>query len=80
MLTVLGLDPWAEPWRGSSRDDAGWREVVDSLVQAALEQRQQAREQRDYAAADAVRDRLAAAGIALEDTPQGPRWTLKGDE
>jgi len=30
-----------------------------------------------YPAADAIRDRLSAAGIAVEDTPSGPRWTLE---
>jgi cysteinyl-tRNA synthetase len=51
-------------------------DVIDVLVQAALADRAQAREAKDYAAADAIRDRLAAAGIALEDTPDGVRWSL----
>jgi cysteinyl-tRNA synthetase len=79
MLAVLGLDPMAQPWRDSRTDEAPMRETVDSLVRAALEQRQEARANKDFAAADEVRDRLAAAGIAIEDTPQGPRWTMKGD-
>ena len=80
MLGVLGLDPWAAPWRDTTSDDAPLRDVVDSLVRAALDQRQEARARKDFAAADEVRDRLAAAGIAIEDTPQGPRWTMKGDD
>jgi cysteinyl-tRNA synthetase len=75
MLGVLGLDPLAPPWRDERRADLTG--VVDALVAVALEQRQQARARKDYAAADAVRDRLAAAGIAVEDTPAGPRWTLE---
>jgi cysteinyl-tRNA synthetase len=75
MLGVLGVDPLAEPWRDERRGDLTG--VVDSLVRVALEQRQEARARKDYAAADAVRDRLAAAGIAVEDTPSGPRWTLE---
>ena len=43
---------------------------------ALLEQRQAARERRDFAAADAIRDRLAQAGIRVEDRPGGPRWHL----
>ena len=43
----------------------------------ALGQRQAARERKDYAAADAIRDELIAAGIAVEDTPGGPRWELR---
>ena len=52
---------------------------MDALVAVALEQRQAARARKDYAAADAIRDGLAKAGILVEDTPQGPRWELKRD-
>ena len=75
MLDVLGLDPRSEHWR-SSNDDSNLRATVDALVTVALEQRQAARARKDYAAADAIRDQLAAAGIVVEDTPQGPRWEL----
>ncbi|GAA4595974.1 cysteine--tRNA ligase [Planotetraspora phitsanulokensis] len=74
MLDVLGLDPRSEQWRTTGDD--GLREVVDALVAVALEQRQAARARKDYAAADAIRDQLAAAGIVVEDTPEGPRWEL----
>ncbi|HSA52742.1 MAG TPA: cysteine--tRNA ligase [Yinghuangia sp.] len=79
MLGVLGLDPTAEPWAsGGASDRSGdLRHVVDSLVHLALEQRQAARARKDYPAADAVRDQLTAAGVVVEDTPQGPRWTLE---
>jgi cysteinyl-tRNA synthetase len=46
---------------------------VDDL----LAQRQDARARRDFAAADEVRGRLAAAGIVVEDSPDGPTWSLK---
>ena len=79
MLAVLGLDPLAPPWAagpgGSSAADL--TPVVDALVGVALEQRQSARLRKDYAAADAIRDRLQDAGILVEDTPRGPRWELK---
>ena len=74
MLGVLGVDPLAAPWRDERRVDLD--PVVDALVRVALEQRQEARARKDYPAADAIRDRLSAAGIAVEDTPAGPRWTL----
>ncbi len=48
--------------------------IVDPLVQLILEQRQEARLQRDFKQADAIRARLQAIGIAIEDTPEGPRW------
>ena len=45
--------------------------------QLTLDQREAARDRKDYAAADAIRDGLAEAGIVVEDTPHGPRWELK---
>ncbi len=75
MLDVLGLDPRSDQWRASG-DDAALRSTVDALVSLALEQRQAARSRKDYEAADAIRARLAAAGIVVEDTPQGTRWEL----
>jgi cysteinyl-tRNA synthetase len=76
MLGVLGLDPLAEPWVSAGPGDDLYP-VVDALVGVALAQRQAARERKDYAAADAIRHGLQAAGIIVEDTPQGPRWDLK---
>jgi cysteinyl-tRNA synthetase len=74
MLGVLGVDPLSAQWRDERRTDLS--AVVDSLVQVALDQRQQARERRDYVAADTIRARLAAAGVVVEDTANGPRWTV----
>ena len=45
-------------------------------VASLLEQRAAARAAKDFATADAIRDQLKAAGIELEDTPQGPTWSL----
>ncbi|WP_067475755.1 cysteine--tRNA ligase [Actinomadura hibisca] len=75
MTGVLGLDPLSPEWSAGGEDDL--HPVVDALVKVALEQRQAARARKDYAAADAVRDGLTAAGIVVEDTPHGPRWELK---
>ena len=76
MLGVLGLDPLAQPWAGRGADD-NLREVVDALVDAALTERQAARDRKDFAAADEIRDRLQAAGVIIEDTPEGTRWDIK---
>ncbi|MEV5496528.1 cysteine--tRNA ligase [Nonomuraea fuscirosea] len=73
MLDVLGLDPRSPQWRAAGTD---LTPVVDALVAVALEQRKAARERKDYAAADAIRDQLSAAGITVEDTPHGARWEL----
>src|SRR5262249_23601796 len=77
MLGVLGLDPLSPRWWVGSAG-AGLREVVDSLVSLALEQRASARARKDWTAADAVRDRLKQAGVVVEDTASGPRWTIEG--
>ncbi len=80
MLGVLGLDPLAAPWAPAAEGRGGdLRGVVDALVGVALTQREAARARKDYAGADSVRDALSAAGLAVEDTPAGPRWTLEGD-
>jgi len=48
--------------------------LVDQLMEIIIELRQQARQKKDWAMADAVRDRLGSIGIILEDSPQGVRW------
>jgi len=73
MLGVLGLDPLAEPWSAGSGSE-GLREVIGALVTVALDQRQAAKDRKDYDTADAIRDGLAAAGILVEDTKNGQRW------
>jgi cysteinyl-tRNA synthetase len=74
MTDVLGINPtrWADT------DSSELVSTVDSLVHVALEQRENARRRKDFVAADAIRDQLAGAGVIVEDTPSGPRWTLKG--
>ena len=74
MTDVLGINP--QRWHQATSSDL--TPVVDALVQVALEQRTAARARKDFAAADAIRDQLAEAGVIVEDTPSGPRWTLKG--
>jgi cysteinyl-tRNA synthetase len=54
-------------------------EAVDALVQGLLAERAEARAAKDWARADAIRDRIKEAGIDVEDTPAGPVWTLAGD-
>jgi cysteinyl-tRNA synthetase len=76
MLGVLGLDPLSSRW-ATANGDHDLRDVVDALVGVAAEQRQAARDRKDWQAADAIRDRLHAAGVLIEDTPDGPRWTIK---
>jgi len=77
MTGVLGLDPLADQWRSTSGADAA-SAALAFLVDRLLAERAEARNRRDYATADAMRDQLLAAGIAVEDTPDGPVWTGRG--
>jgi cysteinyl-tRNA synthetase len=72
MLAVLALDP-VDQWPGSTGE---LTPVVDALVALAVEARAEARTRKDWAQADAIRDRLTASGIVLEDTVGGVRWRL----
>jgi cysteinyl-tRNA synthetase len=78
MLGVLGLDPADPGWSdGSSGAEAEQlRGAVDVLITALLEDRAQARADKDWGRADAIRDRIKAAGIEIEDTPSGPKWSI----
>jgi cysteinyl-tRNA synthetase len=53
------------------------REMLDSEVQALLDERQEARRRRDFGRADEIRRELADRGIILEDTKDGVRWKRK---
>ncbi|HEY5277776.1 MAG TPA: cysteine--tRNA ligase, partial [Coriobacteriia bacterium] len=74
MLDVFGLRADDEAWAGGG--DARLRPILDGVIAELLEQRQAARARKDFAASDAIRDRLTNLGISVEDTPSGPRWSL----
>jgi len=75
MLAILGLDTTSASWvRG---DDQQLAAVVDGLVTELLKHREAARERKDFAAADAIRDSLTALGVDVSDTPQGTRWRVR---
>ncbi|WP_409462231.1 cysteine--tRNA ligase [Amycolatopsis sp. GA6-003] len=76
MTGVLGIDPLSPDWADGG-SDTPVREALGTLVEALLAERQEARAAKDFARADAARDRLVAAGIAVEDTPNGPQWTVR---
>ncbi|MEZ3155483.1 cysteine--tRNA ligase [Microbacterium sp. BWR-S6Y] len=71
MLRVLGLDTAAPAAATGAVDTA-----LDALVQEMIAQRARARADKDWAAADRIRDAVAAAGITLEDTPAGTNWSI----
>ena len=48
--------------------------MLDSLIEQLIQERQEARKQKDFARADQIRDELAAKGIVLKDTREGVAW------
>ena len=66
-LGLLQQDPAAWFARGASGDD-------DARIQSLVDERNAAKQARDFSRADAIRTQLADEGILLEDTPQGVRW------
>ena len=77
-LEVLGCDPFDAAFAsGKSGEDLN--AALDGVITLALAQRAAARERKDFAASDAIRDGLAALGITIEDTAQGPRWSISRD-
>ena len=77
-LEILGCDPFDEAFTsGTAVEDIG--AALDGVIQLALAQRTAARERKDFAASDQIRDGLAVLGITIEDTAQGPRWSITGN-
>ncbi len=70
-LSILGCDPADLAFASSKSNDA----AMDGLIKLALEQREAARARKDFAGADAIREQIAALGVVVEDTPNGPRWS-----
>jgi cysteinyl-tRNA synthetase len=73
-LEILGCDPFDPAFASSGGSDL--TEALDGVIKLALAERASARERKDFAASDAIRDGLAALGITIEDTAQGPRWSI----
>ncbi|MBW9120878.1 cysteine--tRNA ligase [Microbacterium trichothecenolyticum] len=74
MAGVLGIDPLDPHWRSTVASAEA--SALDALVQTMIAQRADARAAKDWAAADRIRDAIAAAGIALEDGPDGTHWSV----
>jgi len=77
-LDVLGCDPF-DPAFAESGTGSDMTTALDGVIALALAQRTAARERKDFAASDAIRDGLADLGITIEDTAQGPRWSISRD-
>jgi cysteinyl-tRNA synthetase len=72
MTEALGINPMRTGARGAEAS------ALDALVRTMIDQRAQARADKDWAAADRIRDAIAAAGITLEDSPAGTHWSIDG--
>jgi cysteinyl-tRNA synthetase len=75
MLGILQLPP--EAW---FKQSTGGAAIDEAEVQRLVEARVAAKKAREFAEADRIRDQLAAMGIAIEDTAQGPRWKVVGTD
>ncbi len=72
LVGLMQQDP--EAWFAGSGDS----ELDTDEIESLLAQREEARSDRDFAAADAIRDQLANAGVTIEDGPSGTRWRRSG--
>jgi cysteinyl-tRNA synthetase len=79
LLGILGQDPvaWLQGLEGE-RGGAGEGALEAPAIEALIEARRQAKADKDFARADAIRDELTAAGVTLEDTPDGTLWRRGG--
>jgi len=74
-LEILGCDPFDPAFVGSG-STTEITEALDGTIKLALSQREAARTRKDFESSDAIRDGLTALGIVIEDTAQGPRWSI----
>jgi cysteinyl-tRNA synthetase len=77
MLDVLGMNPLDPQWK---QEQSGNQEIIGQLVQVAIDQRADARVRKDFEAADAIRNELDRIGIALEDTKEGVRFSIRAPQ
>lgn len=73
MVGVLGIDPRDSHWGADGGPALG---ALGVLVDELLAERAEARAAKDFAVADRIRDRLAAAGVTIEDAPDGAHWSI----
>jgi cysteinyl-tRNA synthetase len=77
MLDILGVDPLAHTWSQANADSSALTNALDQIIQEQIKLRSEAKANKDFATADRIRDELRAAGVLLEDTADGARWTLE---
>lgn len=75
MTSVLGIDP-SETTATGTGGSTPTGILLDALVSGRLQERERARESRDFSTADRIRDELKAVGIKIDDTADGPHWSI----
>jgi cysteinyl-tRNA synthetase len=74
MVDVLNINPTAKFWQGSGSTAA--MSALDGLVRSLIEERNVARDSKDFKTADRIRDQLKAVGVNLEDSAGSTNWSL----
>ena len=74
MLGLLQEDAETYFTGGDTQSDESGEQLSGTQIDALIEARNQARLDKDFARADAIREQLDTAGIELEDTREGTRW------
>jgi cysteinyl-tRNA synthetase len=75
MVDVLNINPTAKFWQGSGSSAAAMS-ALDGLVRSLIEQRNVARDSKDFKTSDRIRDQLNAVGVVLEDSAGSTHWSL----
>jgi cysteinyl-tRNA synthetase len=75
MVDVLNINPTSSFWQGSGSSAAAMS-ALDGLVQSLIEQRNFARDNKDFETSDRIRDQLKAVGVVLEDSAGSTHWSL----
>lgn len=74
MASIIGIFEQPVPVEKSDEVSADNNDLVNALMKIILDLRQDARAAKNWSTADKIRDELKAAGIIVEDTPQGATW------
>jgi cysteinyl-tRNA synthetase len=74
MVDVLNINPTAKFWQGSGSTAA--MSALDGLVRSLIEERNVARDSKDFKTSDRIRDQLKAVGVTLEDSAGSTHWNL----
>lgn len=77
MCDVLGINPASDEWAGEVRS-SGTDDALARVVEALIAKRHEARQAKDFALSDTLRDLLADSGIVVEDGSDGSTWRIDG--